>query len=486
MFFKKASRSFTEELERKKTPFLETAMPLEVDKTDVNKFYFVADALSSGAYAIVKKKDGTTEKVGSSKFDEIVKNKDIESVEHYIEGIASSTNIDHEHEKMNTSAIQSMKEYAKDQVIPLRNAHSLEWDSKIGVMTEIDSEGEGEDSLLKVKFKLNDFENDATAKKLWYFIGSGEEIGLSIGGVVLDWEWEWEEATGIELLIFKEIFLKEVSVTAMPSNKDTFIEAVGKSLRKSRQIAGLPETRNGKRNKSKNVKLKSIEDICKAIGQTPLGIIENVFYDIIKMSTEEQTVLTEKLLSVNLNINPEVMKDETTKTKEEEIKKDEVEVETKEEIKKDEVEVEVKEEVEEETKEEIKKDEKTFLLSEKDLAAIISKSITAAIIPLEEKIKDMSTEKSKTEKSETTGSETKKADYKEKTIAIKKGEAVVKENIDTSKKLGAELNDKVGTPLKWFNSEKSYTKDEAKAIIKKFDSFGAHQVTCGNILDVFD
>lgn len=235
--YKTSSKFFNENLEKKpNTPFINEGMPLD---DECNQFYFTAPAIANGAYAIVKSK-GKEKKVKSIDLQDLIDALNREGaeveVDYFVEGIASSCNTDLEEEKIAPGCIEYMKENVIASDIPLRNAHSSEWDSVLGKLVEIEIEGEGEDSMLFTKFKLNNFDEDPFAKKLWNLLKNGEVIGLSIGGIVSEYSYETNKDSFWDTKIYNKIELKEVSVTKNPANTDTFLQAVSKSLNKSLDI----------------------------------------------------------------------------------------------------------------------------------------------------------------------------------------------------------------------------------------------------------
>lgn len=165
--------------------------------------------------------------------------------EMFVEGIASSTNLDQTKEKMSPEAIKLMA--AKFQGKPLNSEHQNDWDSNLGKIIEskvIDSQG---GPALWIKAKLNDWMS--RAKDLFTGLNTGElALGFSVeghinpGGLVK----EFDPALGYSVPVYRDIEPGAVAVTNKPANLDTFCNAVTKSLSKSGiSIEDLPELRNG-------------------------------------------------------------------------------------------------------------------------------------------------------------------------------------------------------------------------------------------------
>jgi HK97 family phage prohead protease len=216
-------KNYFENMTKKnRTPFCSHPMVIKENNGQIESFYFVAPAEINKAFVRVVE-NGVTK--------EYPTDHDVSGQKkYYISGGVSDTTLDRDEEKMSINCIKSMEQSAIGGEIPLRNAHNKEWDSDMGIMKNI-TVIENDKNTLSCEFELNDFSEDATAKKLWHSIQKGKKIGFSIGGIVKSRHTEWDKDLGKNITVYDEIELKEVSVTGHPSNTGTFIYAISKSMK---------------------------------------------------------------------------------------------------------------------------------------------------------------------------------------------------------------------------------------------------------------
>jgi hypothetical protein len=222
-----------------KTKFCTEPLALEVEDKELKKFYFVANSVAAGAFcrAINKKTKEPVKFNSESEMKDAITKGEYDSPKYYLEGVSSTTRMDADKEVMTKSAIESMN--VTDGEIPLRNAHSREWDSDMGKMIESEVAEENGVTVLKNVFEMNDFDEDPMAKKLWYSVKSGKEIGLSIGGIVKKYHYEYNSEMDEDIVHYDSIGLSEVSATSMPSNPGTFLSALSKSKNKIEENLNL-------------------------------------------------------------------------------------------------------------------------------------------------------------------------------------------------------------------------------------------------------
>lgn len=168
--------------------------------------------------------------------EKVVKDKDgNEKTERFVEGVASSTNIDLHGDRMAPSAIESMADSLKQHVILLNAEHDKSWQSEIGEITELDVVKEGKNYNLVLEAKLDEM---SKSNDLWYALTEKQKkLGLSIGGYVKEYEMvkEGEDEDGFPKWhrIFKIIELDHVAVTSSPANPKAWVAAIEKSLENS-------------------------------------------------------------------------------------------------------------------------------------------------------------------------------------------------------------------------------------------------------------
>ena len=142
-----------------------------------------------------------------------------------LEGVASTTNVDHDHERMTKEAIDSMARVINEKGVPLRVEHSKEDDAVIGSVYQATVD---ERNQLHIKARLD--KSHLTATTLYRAMKTGSKMGFSVGGIVKHAMQEFSEKLGKVVKTFYDVALNEVSVTPRPANYDSW--AIAKSLAK--------------------------------------------------------------------------------------------------------------------------------------------------------------------------------------------------------------------------------------------------------------
>ena len=147
----------------------------------------------------------------------------------FIEGIASTVDIDLTDERMSPEAIAIMA--ARLPGKPLREEHQKGYLNILGQIVQADViKDDNGNPALWIKAKLHDW--SSAAKDTFEAIKSGVKLGLSVagnikpGGLVR----ELVESKGKYIPTYKDIDPFEVSVTDHPANLGTFAVAVAKSM----------------------------------------------------------------------------------------------------------------------------------------------------------------------------------------------------------------------------------------------------------------
>jgi len=145
--------------------------------------------------------------------------------ERFLEGVASSTDLDLHGDKMAPSAIESMAESIKQHAIMLNAEHDKSWQSELGEVTKFEVT---DDYKLVMEAKLDKV---SKADDLWYALTEKKsKLGLSIGGFVKDFKIEVDEESGDWQRTFTNIELDHVAVVSSPANPKTWVSAISKSL----------------------------------------------------------------------------------------------------------------------------------------------------------------------------------------------------------------------------------------------------------------
>ncbi len=161
-------------------------------------------------------------------YKEIVKGKDGKDTEvRFIEGVASSTDVDLHGDQMAPSAIKSMAATIKQHIIGLNAEHDKSWQSDLGDVVKLSVDKKNK-LIMKAQLDITSKAND-----LWYALTTKKkELGLSIGGFVKDYKLEWDKKKERFKRIFKEIELDHIAVTSTPANPKTWVGAISKSVDK--------------------------------------------------------------------------------------------------------------------------------------------------------------------------------------------------------------------------------------------------------------
>lgn len=142
-----------------------------------------------------------------------------------IEGIASTTNVDHDSERMSKDALRAMEAAINKDGVPLRVEHQKEGDAVIGRVFKgwVD-----ERDQLHIRARLD--KNHPVSPILHHSMKNGLKMGLSVGGIVKRAVKEFVESVGGIVKTFYDVALQEVSVTPRPANYDSWL--IAKSIAK--------------------------------------------------------------------------------------------------------------------------------------------------------------------------------------------------------------------------------------------------------------
>jgi HK97 family phage prohead protease len=144
----------------------------------------------------------------------------------YLEGIASTTSLDRDDERMSSKALSKMMEAFNTQSIAVFGNHEHSWENTLGYV----SHSSLNENNLAVKIALEDpVKNDKVAKLLSK-LEHGTPLGLSVGGDVKNSHDEKNKSLGKVVTVYDDVELYELSVVGIPSNRDA-------SLSIARQIA---------------------------------------------------------------------------------------------------------------------------------------------------------------------------------------------------------------------------------------------------------
>lgn len=143
-----------------------------------------------------------------------------------IEGVASTTNIDHDNERMSKEALDAMVNIINTKGVPLRVEHSKSQNAIIG---DVFKGWVDDRQQLHIQARL-DKSHPVSPVLHHSMMTLGKKMGFSVGGLVKRAMREFSEAKGKLVKTFYDVELKEVSVTPRPANYDSW--AVAKSMAK--------------------------------------------------------------------------------------------------------------------------------------------------------------------------------------------------------------------------------------------------------------
>lgn len=145
-----------------------------------------------------------------------------EAGELWFEGVASSTRLDRQQERMTPEAIRKMSEQSGIDLLPSHAAGPLE---ELGVVeqTWVDND------QFRVAGRLD--KSNPLAVRLFERIAAGRRYGLSVGGRVKRAHWEYEEQTGRRVRHIDDVELDHVAVCRpeQAANPDTYLSVMAKA-----------------------------------------------------------------------------------------------------------------------------------------------------------------------------------------------------------------------------------------------------------------
>lgn len=138
------------------------------------------------------------------------------------EGVASSTRLDRQQERMTPHAIRKMATQSGLDLLPSHRAGALE---ELGVVEEawVDNES------FRVAGRLD--RSNPQAQRLFDQVVGGRRYGLSVGGRVTKAFWKWDEEAGRQVRHIDDVELDHVAVCRpeAAANPDTYLQTLAKA-----------------------------------------------------------------------------------------------------------------------------------------------------------------------------------------------------------------------------------------------------------------
>jgi len=140
----------------------------------------------------------------------------------WFEGVASSTSLDKQRERMTHNAIQKMQQFAGIDLLPSHNAGLLE---ELGTVEECGADNE----VFRVKGLLD--ETSPQAQRLFKHLMAGKHYALSVGGRVTGAYWAYDEEAGARVKHIDDVVLDHIALCRprQAANPDTYLAVMAKA-----------------------------------------------------------------------------------------------------------------------------------------------------------------------------------------------------------------------------------------------------------------
>ena len=148
-------------------------------------------------------------------------------------GIASTTSIDRDEERMSHEALKMMVKDIKSIGVNLFGNHEHNWENTLGVIKNADLV----DNRVQVGITLDDATTNPKIPMLLNKLSKGIMLGLSVGGNVDSFKWEYDKSIGKKVKVLDSVKIYEVSVVGIPSNADSYLSipmAIAKSAKEKK------------------------------------------------------------------------------------------------------------------------------------------------------------------------------------------------------------------------------------------------------------
>lgn len=140
----------------------------------------------------------------------------------YFEGVAASTTLDRQNERMTPEAIEKMQGYSDIDLLPSHKAGALD---ELGTVKECRADND--------RFRVSgvlDADN-AEAQRLFQKVQSGRRYGLSVGGRVLKAHWEYDPEAKKQVKYIDDVALDHIALCRpeQAANPDTYLTVLAKA-----------------------------------------------------------------------------------------------------------------------------------------------------------------------------------------------------------------------------------------------------------------
>lgn len=154
------------------------------------------------------------------------------STESQLTGIASTTSIDRDDERMSEEALRGMVDDIKRIGVNLFEDHNHSWQNTLGVIKD----AELINNQVAVKIDLDDPHTNPKVPMLLNKLKRGINLGLSVGGNVVSHSWQYDKNLGKKVKVLDRVKIYEVSVVGIPSNADAYL-SISQAIAKSAKLS---------------------------------------------------------------------------------------------------------------------------------------------------------------------------------------------------------------------------------------------------------
>jgi HK97 family phage prohead protease len=150
-------------------------------------------------------------------------------------GIASTTSVDRDSEKMSIDALKRMAADIKTKGVNLFGNHEHNWENTLGVINDADIV----DNQVQIRISLDNPDTNDKIPMLLNKLAAGIKLGLSVGGNVQGYSWEYDRTVGKKIKVLDDVSIYEVSVVGIPSNAESFL-TIPQAIAKSAKLPRAP------------------------------------------------------------------------------------------------------------------------------------------------------------------------------------------------------------------------------------------------------
>lgn len=158
------------------------------------------------------------------------------SADNELIGIASTTSIDRDDERMSDQAMKDMVDDIKRVGVNLFGNHEHNWENTLGAVKS----AELVNNQVAIKIDLDDPSTNPKIPMLLNKLKRGIKLGLSVGGNVGSFNWEYNKEKNKKIKVLDKVKIYEISVVGIPSNADSFVSLSGAIAKSYNPVSECP------------------------------------------------------------------------------------------------------------------------------------------------------------------------------------------------------------------------------------------------------